>query len=330
MIRAVDVGFGSVKAIGNNKSVEYPSAVGDYRPVRFVVKKESQELKDKLCVEYEGKRYFIGDIAYAQSIARVTMSSARFTSKEGMVNMLSALVLLSSHHNEKVKIVTGLPVNDYVDLKDRYQDAIVGKHNIQIISPDGVGGDHYTFDIQDVKVLPQPLGTIFNAILSSEGEINDKVLGNSKIGVLDVGKCTVDLIVMDAFQFVNKYSTSFSDIGLFDAYKELSLALRSEGYDIPPDSLEPYIRNNKPLNGLAEMKEEIFESQAEKIMSRLKNTWMNMWSFDQVFITGGGAIVLGGYLKKYFDKELVLICENPTMSNCCGYHKAGLKAWGLD
>jgi len=327
MIRAVDVGFGSVKAIGSYRAVEYPSAVGDFRPVRFSLGIEGQELKDKLCVEYEGRRFFIGEIAYTQSSPRVTMSNKRFTSKEGMAIMLSALALLSNHQYEEVKLVTGLPVNDYANLKDAYKEALIGIHNIQVIEPDGSGGKYYKFDIKEVKVLPQPIGTIFDRVLDSQGKIENRVLANGKIGVIDVGKYTVDLSVTDALQFIDKSSTSFSDIGLFDAYKELSMALKSEGYDIPPDSLEPYIRGSKPMNGIAELKEGIFESQAEKIMSRLLNMWNDIWNFDRILITGGGAIVLGEHLREHLDKDKVIICEHPTMTNCRGYYKFGSKAW---
>ncbi len=328
MLRAVDLGFGSVKAICGFRSVEYPSAVGDFRPVRFSMGIEGQELKNKLCVEYEGKSYFIGDIAYAQSSPRVTMNSNRFTSKEGIAIMLSALVVLADYQFEEVQLVTGLPVNDYADLKNTYRDALLGKHNIQLFEPDGTGGRYYAFDIQEVKVLPQPIGTIFDEVLDAQGRIVNKSLAQGKLGVVDVGKYTVDFSVSDALQFIDKSSTSYSDIGLFDAFKELSLALKSEGYDIPPDSLEPYIRNNKSLNGLAELKEGIFEKQSEKIMSRLLNTWSDLWSFDQIFLTGGGAVVLGEHLKEHIGTDIVTICEKPTMSNCSGYYKLGSKAWG--
>jgi plasmid segregation protein ParM len=327
MIRAIDVGYGAVKGICKVRDVEYPSAVGDFRPIRFTVGLEGQELKNKLCVEYKNKSYFIGDIAYAQSSPRVTMNKNRFTSNEGIAIMLSALVLLSNNQYEDVKLVTGLPVNEYSELKDAYREALLGKHNVQIIDPDGKSGEYYAFDIQDVKVLPQPIGTIFDSVLDSQGKIENRVLAKGKIGVIDVGKFTVDLSVTDTLQFIDKSSTSYGDIGLFDAFKELSLALKSEGYDIPPDSLEPYIRGKKSINGLTELKEQFFTLQAEKIISRVFNTWSDIWSFDQVFITGGGSLVLGDHLIKHLGSEKAVICDNPTMTNCKGYFKFANKVW---
>lgn len=164
--------------------------------------------------------------------------------------------------------------------------------------------------------------------MNNKGDIEQTALAKSRIGVIDVGKCTVDFIITDSLQFVDKSSTSYNDIGLFDAYKDLSLALKSKGYDIAADNLEPYIKNDKNLDGLHELKEIVFANQAEKIASRVINTWSNLWDIDQIFITGGGAVVLGKYLLNHFNRDNISICDRPTFTNCNGYYKLAMKQWG--
>jgi plasmid segregation protein ParM len=321
MIRAIDVGYGAVKGVCEVREIEYPSAVGSFRPVRFTTGMEKQEIKDRLCVEFEGKRYFIGDIAYKQSSPRATMNSERFTSQEGLALMMSALILLSNSQYETVNLITGLPVNEYANLKDSYKNALLGKHYIQLIKPDGTEGEFYTFNIENVKILPQPMGTIFDKVLGLQGELENKLLASGKIAVLDIGKYTVDLVLTDSLQFVDKSSVGFNDIGMFDAYKELSIELKNCGYDIPADSLEPYIHNGKHLNGLDLLKEQVFSALSEKIISRVYNTWTDLWDLDQIFITGGGSLILGGHLMKHLDANKVIICDKPTLTNCRGYFK---------
>ena len=328
MIRAVDVGFGSIKGVCEAREVEYPSAVGNFRPVRFSTGMESVDIKDRLFIEYEGKRYFIGDIAYKQSTPRVTMTNERFTNSEGLSLLLSALVLLSNYQYEDVKLITGLPVNEYASSKDLYINKLLDKHYIKLINPDGNGEKFYSFNVSEVKILPQPIGTIFNHILNNHGEIEHKQLAGGRIAVLDIGKHTVDLALTDALQFVDNLSTSYRDIGIYDAYKDLSVELKNDGYDIPADSLEPYIRDGKQLNGLAELKEAVFANQAEKIVSRVYNTWSNLWDINQIFITGGGAVVLGEYLLHRFDRDNITICDQPIFTNCNGYYKFAKKLWG--
>ena len=327
MIRAVDLGFGAIKAISSLRQIEYPSTVGSFRPVRFNSGMESKDLKDRLCVKFEGKFYFIGDIAFKQSAPRVTMNADRFTSSEGLALIMSALLLLSNSQAEEVKLIAGLPVNEYAGLKDEYINTLSGKHYLQLINPDGSGGDFFAFDIGAVKVLPQPIGTLFDVVLDNAGELTNKPLASGRVAVLDIGKNTVDLALTDALQFVDRSSTSFNDIGLFDAFKDLSLNLKGEGYDIPPDSLEPYIRGIRKLAGINELKEQAFASQAEKIASRVINTWPDLWSFDGVFITGGGALVLGDYIASALNSEKLEICQFPTFTNAKGYYKYAQRAW---
>jgi plasmid segregation protein ParM len=327
MIRAVDVGFGAVKAISEARQIEYPSAVGTFRPIRFTSGMESQSLIDRLCVEFEGKRCFIGSIAYLQSSPRVTMAADRFTNQEGLALMMSALALLSNGQAETVKLVSGLPVNEYAGMKDKYCNTLTGKHYLQLIEPDGKENDFFAFTIEVAKILPQPVGTIFDKVLSDSGDFENKNLAGGRLAVLDIGKHTVDLALTDALQFVDRSSVSFNDIGLFDAFKDLSLALKDQNYDIPADCLEPYIRGTKHLSGVAELKEQAFASQAEKIVSRVINTWPDLWSFKKIFITGGGALLLGDYIASALDSEKVEVCETPTFTNCRGYYKFGKRLW---
>ncbi len=327
MIRSVDVGYGAVKGISSFREVEYLSAIGNFTQVRFNTGLDKEDLIGNLCVEYDQKRYFIGDIAYQQSIPRVTMTSERFTSQEGLSLLLSALVLLSNQQYEDIKLITGLPVSEYAGLKDKYKNALTGRHNIKLLEPDGKVKEFYSFDITEVKILPQPVGTLFDRVLNNQGIIENEQHAIGRLAVLDIGKHTVDLVLTDALQFVDRLSTSFNDIGIFDAYRDLSLRLKEHGYDIPADSLEPYIRNGKNLKGLPELKEVVFANQAEKILSRVYNTWPDLWNIDWIYITGGGAIVLCDHIMRNLNADRAVICKDATFTNCRGFFKFAKRMW---
>ena len=328
MITGVDLGFGAIKGIGSGKEIEYPSAVGNFNPVRCTVGMEEKSLIEKLCVDYEGNKYFIGEISFTQSVPRVTMNSERFTSKEGLALIMTSLVLLSNNQHENIELVTGLPVDMYKGLKDQFKNTLLGKHNIKLLNTDGDVQEFYAFNIEKVNILPQPMGTIFDHVLDNSGKNINEELGAGRIAVLDIGKHTVDLIVTDKLTFIDRLSTSFNDIGIYDVCKEFSLALKDKGKNIPADSMEPYIRNIKPPDGLAELKETIFSNQAEKITSRVINTWQDLWSFDKIYITGGGAVLLGDYIKNSLNSDQVEICDKPTFTNCRGYYKFANLMWG--
>jgi plasmid segregation protein ParM len=328
MIKAVDLGYGSIKAIGSARQVEYPSAIGTFRPIRFTSGMEAQELKDRLCVEFEGRQYFIGDIAFTQTVPRVTMNSKRFYELlKGLALMMSALMLLANSQLEEIRLVAGLPVNEYARLKDEYNNTLKGSHYIQLISTDGKESEFYRFDIEEVKILPQPIGTIFNAVLDDAGQLSDKRLAGGRLAVLDIGKHTVDLALTDGLVFIDKSSTSYNDLGLFESFKDISLALKGAGYDIAPDSIEPYIRSNRTLPGLPQIKEQAFASLAERIVSRVINAWPDLFTFDSIYITGGGAEVVGSYIAEALDSNKVIISDSATMTNCQGFYKYGKRVF---
>jgi plasmid segregation protein ParM len=328
MIKAIDLGFGAVKAVSLGKEVEYPSAVGDFRPIRYTTGMEHQALKEKLCVEFEGNKYFIGNIAYTQSVPRVTMDSERFTSKEGLALMMATLILMSDSQNEDLKLITGLPVDMYKNLKDEYKDTLAGQHKITLLEPDGSVNKLYTFNIEKVNIIPQPMGSILNQVIEADTNDINKELAECRLAVVDIGKHTIDLVVAERSIFVDRLSTSFSDVGIYDAYKDLSLALKDIGINISADSLEPYIRNGKKLNGLKELKEIAFSGQAEKIKSKVINTWPDIWSFDKIYITGGGAKLFGEQIKNKLNSDQVEVLNDPSFSNCRGYYKSARLAWG--
>ena len=327
MIRAVDLGFGNVKAISPARQIEYPSAIGTFRPVRFTTGMEAQELKEKLCVEFEGKRYFIGDIAYTQAAPRVTMNSKRFTSSEGLALMISALILLAKSQIEEIKLVAGLPVNEYAGLKEDYKNTLKSSHYIKLISTDGKESEFYRFEIEEVRVLPQPIGTLFNAVLDDTGQLADKKLAGSRLAVIDIGKHTVDLILTDGLVFVDKSSTSYNDLGLYESYKDICLVLKDTGYDIAPDSLEPFIRGKRTLPDLPQIKEMAFANLAEKIVTRVINAWPDLFTFDRIYITGGGSEVVGSYIAKALECSQMMINDNATMTNCKGFYKYGKRVF---
>ncbi len=328
---AVDVGFGCVKALYNkDKRIVFPSVVGDFRPVRYWSSVDTDESLSQLCIEYCGRRYYVGEIAHLQAKARVTMDASRFTSIEGIALLLTALMHLSPDRHSVLKLATGLPVNEFASEKNAYKKALIGEHFLKLLSPNGhiIRDNHIV--ISEAIVLPQPMGSIFNAVLNEDGSDNGSPLAGGRIGVIDIGRNTVDLIQTDKMIFIDRSSTSFDDIGLDDAYRELSVELKNNfGVSIPSESIEPYVRKDTIQyrgkgQSISIEKEKVYRAQAEKIASRVKNTWKDIWQINSIIVTGGGAIVLGDYIAEFLGEEdQITVYKNSeaTFTNVMGYLK---------
>lgn len=332
-IIAVDVGFGRVKALTEQHRLEYPSVTGPWCKVRFSNNISSSLPVERLAVEYVGQKIFIGEMAYRQSKARVSMSMDRFCSAEGMSLMLSSIALLLPGREISCRLITGLPVNAYASLKEKYERILLGRHYIKLLDINGKPDERY-INITGCKVLPQPMGTVFNAILNEKGELSNRELASSRLAVLDVGQYTLDLVRVDSLEFIDAGSTSYSDLGVFSCYQQLSLELYNNfEIEIPPEEIEPYVAGGTIKIGgcsrsILDIKTKVYQAAAEKIVSRVRNFWGSMWRLDRIIVAGGGAQVFGTEIVRALDSPgQVEVSTEGTLSNVLGYHKFGNRTW---
>jgi plasmid segregation protein ParM len=329
----IDVGFGNVKAESETKKFDFPSVIGEFSPVKFSSGMEATEdPTTSLVIEYNSKKWFVGQSALKQSVPHNTIEQTRTVTEEGQVLLLSALGLLADK-SSIVNLVVGLPVNHYSDLKENYIAQIRGTHNFNYLTLTGEVKDRKSITVRNSKVLPQPFGTIFDVALDDKGGLRDKKMVTGKIGVVDIGYNTLDLLRADGLQYINRRSTSFSEMGMFAAYRELAALLYHDfKVEISPEKLEPIVQRGflsycGRIQPIESHKQEAFRAAAEAIISKIKSIWPDSWELDKIIFTGGGAIHLGDYLvEKYLEQSMV--SDDPLYSNVNGYRKCAQFTWG--
>ena len=331
---AVDVGFGRVKALNENmRKANFPAVVAGFQPLAFA---SGMEAGNSLAIDYRGKSYWVGEAALRQSTAvRMTTDRSRTTSEEGMALLAASLAQTATKDHQLTNLVIGLPVRFYSTMKNEYQKLARDVHQINIISPgEAKITARRVVIVEDVKVLPQPFGTLFDAILDDAGGLRDKALAGGKVGIIDIGFNTLDLARADSLEYVNPASDSFSGQGLFSAFQELSRGLYRElEIEIPPEKLEPVVRDKRIVltgreHDVTGIIDQAFETAAEGIISRVKSLWPDRerWQFTQVLITGGGGALLGKYLIPLLGVPARVV-DSPVMANCRGYLKFARRVW---
>lgn len=334
MKMAIDVGFGRVKALGDNgREANFPAVVAGFQPLTFASGLESGE---SLAIEYQGRSYWIGEAALRQSTAaRMTTDRTRTTNEEGMALLAAGMAQIAEKDHELVNLIIGLPVRFFAGMKDEYSKLARDVHKVNILSPGGAQVKARRVIIVDaVKVLPQPFGCLFDSILDNSGNLQDKALAGGRVGVIDIGFNTLDLARADSLEFNNPGSDSFSGQGLFSAFQELSKEIfRELEIEIPPEKLESTVKEKRitiagkdhDVSGLIDR---AFQQAAEGIISRVKSIWPDRerWQFSQVLITGGGGALLGDYLSPYLGVQSRIV-NDPVMSNCRGFLKFGKRAF---
>lgn len=332
-IMAVDVGFGRVKALSAEQQLEFPSVVGPWREIRYTNEMASSSFLEQLAVEYTGQKMFLGQMAYRQSKARMNLSMDRFCGVEGMALMLAAVAMLGTGRAITCHLVTGLPVNAYAAQKEKYKQALLGRHYIKFLGANGTPEERH-ITIAECKVLPQPIGSVFNIVLGDKGHLTEKELASSRLAVLDIGANTLDLCRVDSLEFIDRESTSYSDLGVFECYRQMSLEIYNAfGIEIPPEEIEPHIVNcavkiGGRFQSITEIKNKVYLEAAEKIVSRVRNVWRNMWQFDKIIVAGGGAEVFGEQIVRVLNSPgQVELCKRGAFSNTLGYLKFGHRVW---
>jgi plasmid segregation protein ParM len=331
---AVDAGFGRTKALSAERAISFPSLVAHYREVRFTTGMEGNgDPTSKMVIESNGRRYFVGSAAGRQGIVQNTIDRDRAISEEAKLLTLGALSLLMEESPEHINLVAGLPVSHYASLKERYISELKQTHYFDLLDLSGKTLNKHIVNVHEVKVIPQPLGTLFNMLLNEQGGLSRAELAGENVGIVDIGFHTVDLARADSLEFIDRKSASYP-LGLFNAFSELSEEIgRSLDIEAPPETLENVVSSGQIKVGgksvsIEKQKQQAFTHAAEQILSKVKTLWPDRWQLDRIIVTGGGGHLLYDYLKLNLDQQAEL-AHKPVFANAEGYLKLAARSWGV-
>lgn len=334
-IIGIDIGFGFTKATDGQDFLIYKSIYGEavdfqYKENLLDNKNEDQHLQ----IEVSGTSYFVGELAERQSSSRsFTLDQTQFVSSSSKVLALAALSKLVKDREQPVKLVVGLPIGHYRQYKDELAKMLLDTHKFKTINAMGEKSD-LSITVSDVRVLPQPIGTVMDRLLSREGVTTNKRFATDKIGIIDVGFRTTDYTISDKGRYSergslttrNGISRAFSKIGnklkeacgidieiyrLFEAVDTGSIKVRGKAYD------------------LSSITQKSFQQLASYIATDANQVWSDDWDIDAIMITGGGGAVLAPYLKDQVQGVVIPIEEDLDyrLHNVRGYYKFGLYTW---
>ena len=188
-VASIDVGYGRTKAKTANGEATILSMVGP--AIRIDYEGMTAAGYNGLTVEIDGRAYFVGQRAAIQSPNPVSPQSRQRDLE--IVKILALTALHVAHAPAEIsRLVTGLPVAWYYDDKDALREILLGKHILTI------NGEEITFNIAEVIVMPQPMGTIFLSMLNPNGMLTDpRGISGQIVGTIDIGMYTTDIALID-------------------------------------------------------------------------------------------------------------------------------------
>jgi len=335
-IIGIDIGFGFTKATDGKNFHVFKSIYGEAIDFQF---KESllnpnAPQDEHLQIDVDNTSYFVGELAERQSSNRqFTLDQTQFIASSTKIFALAAITHFMSSDKQSLKLVVGLPIGHYREYKSELADMLRQSHHIVTTNSKGIRKD-LVIGITDVKVIPQPIGSVMDRLLNDAGKAAEPRFASEKIGIIDVGFRTSDYTISDKARYSergslttqNGISKAFEMIAnklkdncginvelyrLFDAVETGSIKIRGKGYDL------------RKITQIA------FQQLAANIASDANRLWNDDWDMDTIMITGGGGSVLAPYLQPLLEGVTVPIEQDLDyrLHNVRGYLKYGLNMW---
>ena len=333
-IIAIDIGFGFTKATNGSRSLVFKSILGEATEIQFkggVLGEASPD--ENIQIELDGSSYFVGEMAERQSNVRsFTLDQSQFFGSIAKVLALSAAARMASSYMP-IGLVTGLPIGYYREYKDTLGKLLQGDHKVVLTNVNGQK-EEKTIKISNVRVIPQPFGSLFNLMLNDLGELGDKRYIKEKTGVIDVGFKTSDFTVSDKMRYSERGSRT-TDTGIAKAFGVIAGKLREKSnvnielYRLYEAVDQGMIKIKGKEYDLKELTAQVFSQLAKSIASDVDRLWADDWDIDSIVLTGGGGAVLAKYLQPLIEGKVVATdpATDARFCNVQGYWKFGKHVW---
>lgn len=333
-VLGIDVGFGFTKATNGETATLFKSLLGETTDVAFWTDFPHTASPDHLHVTIGDRSYFIGDFAERQSdVRRSTLNQSRMSLELVKILALTATGKFAAN-DIPVSIVSGLPVDDYKQNRTQFSQNLTGYHKVTYHQADDTSVTKKIY-IRKVRMMPQPVGSVFHLMMDNDGNILDTALAEQKIGVVDIGFRTTDFIILDRMQFVERGSVT-TDNGIAKSFSIIAKKLREKsGVNIELyrlfDAVEKETITIKGTShDISRIKKEAFSYQAETIANSMDGVWAEDWDIERIILTGGGGMALCDYLMPLVPGNVIPVDRNTDirLNNVRGYLKYAKYVWG--
>lgn len=321
MISGNDIGYDGQKVVGPFGQFYLPSAVGTVDKARFSLGNDNTDI---ILDAGKGQR-MVGEAAIRQSrfLSRKE-DRGWITSTEYYHMMCAGFSEMSSASRVDLDVVTGLPIAFYERDKDQLRSVFLGEHRFC-----REGRSAQVFRVRSCRVIPQPFGTVFSQAINEKGILQDNIYSTGNVGIIDIGGKTTNLLSVERLEEISDNTGSVNK-GAWDAVRAFRVFAESEypGLEDLKDHQVIQAIINKSQNyydkilDLTEPVNAILQPMAEAIISEAGTLWNSGALLNSILITGGGALLLGHYIKRQFPHSIII--DDPVYANARGYYRFGL------
>jgi len=165
--------------------------------------------------------------------------------------------------------------------------------------------------------------------LDDDGRILNNVWTEGRVGIVDIGGNTMNLLAVNGLEEITQLTTS-TEFGLLRALDGVRDKLRASFHHFTPETHEVSewlaagkFRHSGQNHELWPFAEPYLVPLLNLVQTKLAQTWPESGRFDALLLSGGGAAVLGRYLMARLASQFANphIVPDPRWANARGYYK---------
>lgn len=324
IVKAIDAGFGNIKyaAIDLDGSVQCgifpsltPTKAGGVEP-----SKRHFPTRNTVIVEVNDVRYEVGKdsrLALGAHFRRV-LAKDYWESDSHIALIRGALYYMGAAEIDL--LVLGLPLNTFERYRDELETKVAGVHPVPF------KGEVKTCTIKKVRVLPQPVGSLFE-FCGNNGTYM-KMRSQTNL-IVDVGFCNLNWVVADGMK-MNEARSGATNGGMSASLKVIAKGI-AESLDADTRTIlriDEAIR--KGINPEFYGKEYDLQNEIKAAQIQVAQDVAIMLSkvgesgdISNIILTGGGAEFFRRSIEKAFPRHTIVTMADSAFANVRGFYRAG-------
>ena len=317
-VLGLDIGYSNVKvAVGDNektlKCTLFPATAAPL----------AQLIEAGLGADTAIRGVPVGNLEYVVGVTPERLAHyhralhADYTATNAYRALFYGALLAYGKRNVDV-VVTGLPSGQFRDatLRKRLGTLMSGAHTL---------GKERTVTVNEVKVVPQPIGAYLDFVSSEDADVDD-----ARVLVIDVGYYSVDWVLVkeNRLQGEGLGSSQLASAALLDKAVQ---AIAKDYGKILPDTLEARWRQGKTQVRLYDKQVELLpyltsaakEVAGAVIQGILPSLRQREEAIDVILLAGGGAGPYAQPIKEAFPRSQLVLRPEAVFANARGFWRYG-------
>ncbi len=322
----LDVGYGNLKIVWGHSAQQFTTSV---MPVGAAPLDRLAKDMNGAANLGSGYEVQVNNVPWVAGVAPTLLQGATRVlhadySKSPEYQALYYAALLRTGAERIGLLVTGLPVSQHIGeqtIRTELRDRLRGRHFINATR---------TVVVDEVEVLPQPIGAYFDACYSHGQRLTET--GDSYTLVFDPGFFSVDWVVIyrnrlrDSSSDSSKIATSqilasaAREIGRENGSSEFNVAKLEEAMRAGRDTISMYGQQVPIMPAVERAAREASGRVVNDLLNKMRTAGHDI---DRIVLAGGGASLYEGALREAFPKAEMIKPAEPVLANARGFFLAG-------